>query len=178
VKRALVITLALIGCSRIEPPVAEPQQNLPDLELFGAKVMVTHGSLPNFTVRAPHIARLESHNLMLLDGGVEVDFYDGEGRHTARLTADEGEVLEKENRLYARGEVTVRSDSGMVLLTDELYFDQQKERVFSDVFVTVVTLTDSLSGYGFSSAPDLSDWVIRRSSGTTWRQLERQQNQR
>ena len=155
--------------------MAEPQQGLPDLELFKARVRVSREGLPRFTVRSAHIARIESHSMMLLDGGVEVDFYDGKGRHSAILTADEGEVLEKENRLYARGNVTVHSDSGMVLLARELYWDQQKGRVFSDGFVTVVTLTDSLSGYGFSSAPDLSDWVIQRSSGTTWRRLERQE---
>jgi len=36
----------------------------------------------------------------------------------------------------------------------------------------VITQNDSLSGYGFSSAPDLNDWVITNTSGATWREVE------
>ena len=63
----------------------------------------------------------------------------------------------------------------MVLLADELYYEQNIDRVMSDGFVTVITQNDSLSGIGFSSAPDLSDWVVMNTSGTTWRKMERRE---
>lgn len=170
--KGLTILLMLMGCTRIDTPQSTSNEALPELELFGSTVRYSRGDKPVFTIRSPRITRLERERKMLFSGGIFVDFFDREGRHNAILTSDEGDVFEVENRLSARGNVVVRSDSGMVLLTEELYYIQKDERVYSDDFVTVITNNDSLTGVGFSAAPDLSDWVILNTSGTTWRSLD------
>ena len=159
------------GCTRLEPPVEGKPKVLPDLELYGAEVRYSRDGLPRFTVRAGRIIRMETQAMVLLNDSVRVDFFDAQGRHNARLTADEGEVLEREDKLAARGGVVVRSDSGLVLRTEELYYDQKLERVLSDAFVTVITPDDSLSGYGFDADPSLRDWIIKNTSGTTMRRV-------
>jgi len=169
----IAVLCLLTGCAEIEQPGESSTETLPDVELFDAEVSVTRGEKPLFTVNAPHISRFEQQQLMVFDGGIKVDFFDSEGNHNAVLTSDEGVVRENTNRLDARGNVVVKSDSGLVLLADSLYYEKDRDRVMSDGFVTVITQSDSLSGFGFSSAPDLSDWVIFNSSGTTWRKLER-----
>ena len=169
----VAVLCLLTGCAELEQPGGTSTETLPDVELFDAEVSVTRGEMPLFTVNAPHISRFEQQQLMLFDGGIKVDFFDNEGNHNAVLTSDEGVVRENTNRLDARGNVVVKSDSGLVLLADSLYYEQDRDRVMSDGFVTVITESDSLSGVGFSSAPDLSDWVIFNSSGTTWRKLEK-----
>ncbi|MDP8238149.1 MAG: LPS export ABC transporter periplasmic protein LptC [Candidatus Hatepunaea meridiana] len=170
---AIVVIICLFtGCTKIDTRESIQKESLPELELFGSTVYVTRGQQSLFNIKAPHISRHESKQLMQFSGGIKVDFFDNDGNHSAVLTADEGDIYERTNRLEARGDVIVKSDSGMVLLADELYYTQDNDRVMSDGFVTVITDNDSLSGQGFSSASDLSDWVILNSSGTTWRKLE------
>ncbi len=168
----LAVFLIWIGCTTIDEPRTASDEPLPELELFGATVRYSRGDKPVFTIQAPLISRHEREQKMLFSGGIVVDFFDREGQHNAVLTSDEGDVSEKENRLTARGNVVVRSDSGLVLLTEELYYIQKDDRVISDDFVTVITSNDSLTGVGFSAAPDLSDWVILNTSGTTWRKMD------
>jgi len=169
----------LTGCAELEqPPGAASTGTQPELELFGAEVRMTRGEKLLFTIHAPHISRFEPQQLMIFDGGIKVDFYDSEGKHNAIMTSDKGIVKESANRLDAKGNVIVKSDSGLVLLADSLYYVQDQDRVMSDGFVTVITESDSLSGFGFSSAPDLNDWVIFNSSGTTWRKMERSDRKR
>lgn len=160
------------GCADIEPPGTGTGEDLPDLELFSANVRYNRGEMPMFAIEAPHISRIEKEQIMLLEGGIKVDFFDKDGLHNAVLTSDEGTVREKTNVLTARGNVIVKSDSGLVLLADELFYEQDINRVLSDGFVTVITSNDSISGKGFSAAPDLSDWVIINPSGSTWRKTE------
>jgi len=170
---AIVVSICLFtGCTKVDTRESIQKESLPELELFGATVYVTRGQQRLFNIEAPHISRFELKQLMQFSGGIRVDFFDNDGNHSAVLTADKGDIYEGTNRLEARGNVIVNSDSGMVLLADELYYTQDNNRVISDGFVTVITDNDSLSGRGFSSAPDLSDWVILNSSGTTWRKLE------
>ena len=170
---AVAVVLMLGNCTEFETPENLEPQEKADVELFDAEVEVTRAAKPIFRIKAPHVSRFESRELMIFDGGIEVDFYDRMGNHNAILTSDEGTVQEKTNRLDVKGNVVVKSDSGMVLLADELYYEQNVDRVMSDGFVTVITQNDSLSGVGFSSAPDLSDWIVMNTSGTTWRKVEK-----
>ena len=98
--------------------------------------------------------------------------FNRQGERTGTLTADEGSVIEPKKSLKAHGNVIVRSETGLVLYADTLYYDPARDRVLSDGFVTMVSQQDSLSGYGFSAAPDLSDWEIRSPSGATRRRME------
>lgn len=164
----------MAGCAKLEQPVENKPKALPDMELYGAQVRFSRAGMPRFTIQARRIMRMEAQAIVLLDDSVRVDFYDGQGRHNAILTADEGDVLERDEKLSARGRVVVRSDSGLVLRTEELYYDQKLERVLSDSFVTVITPDDSLSGYGFSADPSLRDWIIKNTSGTTTRKVTEQ----
>jgi len=171
----IILCIAIItGCAKLDPETSglPVEESLPDVELFDASITYTQAGQTQFQVHAPHISQFETTDLLLLQGGIEVDLFNELGQHTALLTAEEGEVLEREQRLLAHGNVVVRADSGMVLYADTLYYDPKARRVKSDGFVIIVTDLDSLSGYGFSASPNLKDWEIKNTSGATWREVE------
>lgn len=169
----LVSVLTLCGCAQLEESSSGSStiEGFPDQELYSATIRFTQAGQPRFNVKAEQILRFEINDLILLRGNVEVDLFNGFGEHTALITADEGDVIEKDKQLIARGNVVVRSDSGMVLYADTLYYNRDVDRVISDGFVIMVSPQDSLAGYGFSAAPNLDDWEIKNTSGATWRRL-------
>jgi len=174
---ALILPLFIVACHPKEnllPIVAfSGGAGFPDQELFQATIRFTLEDRPRLVLIAPHLSRFEAQNLLIVDGGIEADMFDLEGRHAGKLTSDEGEVVEGVNRLIARGHVVVVSDSGTVLRGDEIEYNPDVGRILSDGFVTITSPTDSLSGYGFTAAPDLTDWEIKNTSGATWRKTER-----
>ena len=169
----ILIIFVLIGCSNLEQNDSgeSNQDGYPDVELFGGTISFTKEGLQQFLISAPHISRFERSNLMLFEGGLKADLFDKQGVHTAVLTSEAGEVFEKVQRLLARGNVIVRSDSGIVVYADTLYYNPDDKLVKSDGFVIMVSPDDSISGWGFSASPDLGDWEIINTSGTTWREL-------
>ncbi len=171
------IIYLLVSCTKKESalPVISSGggSGFPDQELYQAVVRLTLEDKPRLTLIAPHLSRFEAQNLLIIDGGLKADVFDAYGKHTAVLTSDEGEIVEGANRLIARGHVVVVSDSGIVLKGDEIQYDPDIGRIVSDGFVTITSPSDSLSGYGFTAAPDLTDWEIKNSSGATWRNVER-----
>jgi len=172
-----LLTTTMIGCAKLDPPLPTMDDvagaGYADQELYGAVIRLTQEDRPRMTLKTQRLRRYDAQRLMLLERGVHADFYDNNGLHRAVLTSDEGEIVEGSNRLSAKGHVVVTSDSGMVLKSEELHYDQAVGRIESDGFVTMTTPYDSLSGYGFTSAPDLTDWEIKNTSGATWRRLER-----
>ena len=178
-KVALLAVAVLIaaGCAKLEPQIPTTTEGsgagFADQELFGATIRLTREALPRLTLKTPHLRRFDAQRLMILEDGVEGLFYDNFGNRKATLNSDKGEIVEGSNRLSAKGHVVVVSDSGVTLHAEELHYDQAVGRIESEGFVTVVSQYDSLAGYGFSSAPDLTDWEIKNTSGATWRKFER-----
>ena len=171
----------MIGCVQTEqPPVPMDQstaERIPDQELYTATVRYDKTGQSRFTLQAARIVRFDALAKIEMDGGIQVDFFDPDGSHSAVLTAQKGEVLERENQMIARENVIVRSDSGFVLRTEYLFYDQLIDRVMSDSFVTITTPQDSLSGHGFNASPNLKDWIIENPSGTTWRRPQKRQRE-
>lgn len=173
----LLLLSILSGCSKREAAVPTSDvvsgAGYADQELFWATVRLSREAFPRLTLKAPHIRRFDARRLTMLEGGIRADFYNNFGLHQAILTAESGEIIEGVNRLAASGNVIVKSDSGIVLRTEELHYDEAVGRIESNEFVTLITPYDSLTGYGFTSTPDLTDWEIKNSSGATWRNFER-----
>jgi hypothetical protein len=74
-------------------------------------------------------------------------------------------VFSQTNNLIAYGEVQVVSDSGVVLETQELRWDNEKQKIISEVAVRFSTQTDTLLGDSFISDPDLTDYEIKNARG-------------
>ncbi len=171
----LIITLLLsISCSEIteSESVAEAERKIPDQELYDATIRFDNDGTPRLRLKSAKISRFEALGLVEMEGGVEADFFQN-GKHSAVMNSERLTVLEQKDMLTAIGNVVIKSDSGMVLRSEYLHYDSDIERIETDSFVTMISLHDSLSGYGFSSTPDLQEWTIKKPSGATWRQPER-----
>jgi len=162
-----------LGCSDLDfQPADKAYEKPPDVELFGAKIYFSNAGEMRFTLIAPHISRFENSDRLILDGGIRAQRFNSKGIQTDWLTSLSGEIFEREQRIMAYGNVVVKSDSGIVLYADTLVYNPKIDKVISDGFVIIVTPTDSITGYGFKAASDLSNWEIKKTSGVTWRELE------
>lgn len=171
----IIITLILpfilyniIGCSdqRVKPRVISIKtKELPDQESFHTKVVFSDSGIVKAILRAGHIAVYSSRNETILDGGITVDFYDKDGNHTSVLTADRGRVDDVTQDLYAFGNVIAKSDSGVVLKTEELRWINAKRKIVTDKYVEITSPSEEIYGYGLESDQSLKDYVIFRVSG-------------
>ena len=169
----LVLLILCLGCADIDfQSIENNLESPPDVELFGASIFFSTAGEMQLKITAPHISRYQRTDQLILDGGIRAQHYNAEGRPTDWLTAQSGEVFERERRIMAYGNVILHSDSGMVLYADTLIYNPKIDKVTSDGFVIIVTPTDSISGYGLKAATDLSTWQIHNTSGATWREIE------
>ncbi len=129
-------------------------------------VQVTKNGKPTAVIRYGHMEKFTKKNLLLLDQGLEVDFYNTEGQHTSNLVAKQGKMIENSGNVEAFKNVVVVSDSGITLKTEHLLWDANKEKIISDQFVTITTPEgDTLYGQGFESDQSLQNWIIKNPRG-------------
>ncbi|MDZ7722846.1 MAG: LPS export ABC transporter periplasmic protein LptC [candidate division KSB1 bacterium] len=154
--------ISFSGCSRDESSGigSARQKKVPDQEMWNFRVKATNQGQLNAIIQAGYMQRYADQALAMFKDGVEIDFYQ-KGEHTSRLTSDSGRFHESNMNVRALGHVEVHSDSGISLYTQELVYDQQADRIYSNVDVKVTTLDgDTLSGKGFESDAQLSRWQI------------------
>lgn len=97
---------------------------------------------------------------------VEVQLFDENGRPTAVLTADEGELDSNTNHMIARGNVVlVTVDDERRILTEELHYEPRRGRIWSDVRTEIFQGETRVEGSGFRSNEDLTDIEVFDSTG-------------
>ena len=97
---------------------------------------------------------------------VDLKLYDEDGGQTAHLTANEGELDSQTNRMFARGNVVlVTADEERRILTEELHYDPQTGRIWSDVHTVMFEGESRLEGTGFRANSDMTDVEVFESTG-------------
>jgi len=170
---ALTAALALAGCQgaeeRARPQVlaVQPGADAPDQESWNATITFTDSGKITGILRAGYIAKYSRQWYTLLDSNITVDFFNERSEHTSVLTARSGKVNDITNDFEARGNVVVRSDSGTVLTTEELFWSNKRGRVFTDAYVEIRSPTEEIRGTGFESDQSLTHYSIARVGGRT-----------
>jgi len=169
----LLLAVASSGCSRKKagPASTSPQvpiSEYPSQESWDSNLIMTRAGKRQAVIRYGHMTQYDSHKKAYFDGGVQVDFYDVDGRHTSRLNSERGDYNQLTEEVRGIGRVKVVSDTGITLSTMFMKWDPRIEKIVSDSAVMVTTQKlDTLYGKGFESASDLSHWAIKHPSGIT-----------
>jgi len=171
---ALALSLLVACQSQQESTRSDPEDiRLPDQEGWNSTVISTDRGRISAKIQYGHMRQYSKRQMVYFDQGVTVDFFNPEGQHTSRATAERGALNEATNDVEALGHVVVASDSGITLFTEAIRWDHTQQRILSDMFVTVTTAEhDTLYGVGFESDQSLANWVIKKPTGVTEKKVD------
>lgn len=97
--------------------------------------------------------------------GVKVEFYDDFGEVKSILIANYGLRLTKENKTIARDSVVLTTAAGEKMETEELIWDENTARIYSNKFCVIHKEDEIIQGYGFEANEDFSESKIRKVTG-------------
>lgn len=100
--------------------------------------------------------------------GIEIITFDSLGNEASQLLADYAIYYEKRELWEARGNVRGRGEDGRKLYTQQIFWDEKTDKVYSNVDTKVVDGDDVFVGEGFESDSEFKDWVFRESEGRMW----------
>ena len=108
--------------------------------------------------------------------GINVTTFDSLGRDESTLKADYGISYEKRELWEARGNVVAEGEGGRTLFTQQLFWDQKTDKVYSNVDCRIVDGNDVFVGEGFESDSEFKEWVFRESEGRMWVDASQSEN--
>lgn len=104
--------------------------------------------------------------------GINLISYDSLGGEASRLRADYAIFYEKRELWETRGNVVGQNADGRELYTQQLFWDQKRDKVYSNVDSKIVDGMDEFVGEGFESDSEFKEWEFRESEGRMWMNTE------
>lgn len=161
-----VTFLFFAGCKadKVKPNVDTKLdvKEIPAQESWKSKILITEKGQTRALLDVGHLRMYTSTQETIIDSGMKVDFYNNFGQKTTTLTSKRGKIDDKTKNLFAYEDVVTVNDSGVVLITEELMWNNSDQKIKTDKFVTITTPTEVLQGYGFESDQHLRNYVIFR----------------
>jgi len=101
-----------------------------------------------------------------LKNGVRAEIYDDSGNINSVITAGYARGYEQENNLLLRDSVLIVNKKGEQLFTNELVWNQQIQRFFTEKPVKITTASQVTYGDGLEANQDFSWYQIKHLTGT------------
>lgn len=117
---------------------------------------------------APVTKRYENKDqkgILKLTDGLKVIFYDSLGREETVLTARYGERFDELQRIEIKYDVVIITADSEKMYTDHLIWDEKANRVYSNVFIKIITPDKIIWGDGFESDESFDQYRILRPKG-------------
>ena len=109
-----------------------------------------------FGVKAQRYASDEDLHLF----GVRMLFYE-DGKLSATLTSQKGEVNENTRDMVAKGEVHIVTEDHRTLDSDILYWDNERQLIHTDQYFRATDAGQVLTGIGLETDPKMTDLVVK-----------------
>ncbi len=94
--------------------------------------------------------------------GIQLEQYDDRMRPTSNMRCDSATYYSKRRLWQLDGHVVMVNSARDTFLTPQLFWDQQKERVYSDSFMHITRHNHIIEGYGFDSNQRMTQYTVRR----------------
>lgn len=150
------------------------RDSLPVMATTGMTSLVSDSGIIRYRVTSEEWLMFDKKvpSYWAFEKGVYLERFDTLMRVDAQIEADTAYFYDKEKLWELRSNVKIVNLSGTTFTTDLLYWDQIKEKIYSDAFITIVDKDNTLYGYGFDSDQSLENPVIRKPTGVGYIEME------
>ncbi|WP_187263395.1 LPS export ABC transporter periplasmic protein LptC [Pontibacter beigongshangensis] len=99
--------------------------------------------------------------------GVYIEFYDEPGVMTSTLRSNYGKQDRNKNLYHVTGNVVVENlQKKEKIETEELFWDKNRDKIYTDKFVKITTDSEVITGYGLRTNQKFSPWVMTKVTGS------------
>lgn len=163
-----VVCVAVSACENDQKEIQRVTSRItgPTEEIKGLQTLYSDSGRVKVKVTAAELDKIPGPPPVTeLPGGVHIEFFDEQLQVVSELTARYAIHYELERVWEARNKVVVVNRKGETLKTEKLIWNEKKELLTSDAFVTISTAEETIYGEGFEADQDFSSYKIFKVKG-------------
>jgi len=139
----------------------------PSRTTFKVTYTYTDSGRVSNVLKAGKVLRFDTNDstYSLIQDGFQLTFFDSRGEFDGKLTAMNGYIRGDNALMIARDSVVFVNRLGEELLTEELTWEQDSSKVYTDKFVTINRSETVLYGTGLESDENFTNYIIKDPTG-------------
>jgi LPS export ABC transporter protein LptC len=166
---ALLLLLFTLSCNNDIDKIqllTEPE-NLPLEKGKNITIIYTDSGWMKAKVNAPSLQRFATttRNETELPEGVTVTFFNRYQQPESFISAKYAVRYDRERKMVAKNDVILVNVKGDTLRTEELFWDETEQKIYSNQSVRITTPDELILGKGFESNLDFTRYKIHQISG-------------
>lgn len=173
------VSLLMASCKSNDLTVKDLQiKELPSLSARDVETTYTDSGRVTLMISAPAIEQYSAaeNPYTIFPRGMTVLFYEMADEPQASITSHYARYTDKDNTWELRDSVVAVSSKGEKLETELLYWNQPKDRIWSDRFVRFTHDGQIVMGTGFESDSRFTNWSIKNVTGTIYIRDEQEES--
>ena len=167
---AMSAVICLSGCkdegklgiaSRIDP------KKMPSMSTVNVSTLISDSGITQYKIVSPlwNVYDEVDTPYWSFPKGIYLQKFDRKFNVIASVAADSAKYFRMLNLWKLDGDVELTKEPGELFLTQQLFWDQRRNRLYSDSFIHIETPDRMLEGHGFESNDRLTKYSIRRPTG-------------
>ena len=167
---AMVMLLLFSSCSGRKKDLGAAiteRDSLPVMDTRGVTTLISDSGITRDRINTEEWLVFDRKNppYWAFEKGVYLEKFDSLFQVEASIKADTAYFYNKEELWKLMGNVDVKNLKGERFNTDLLYWDQRKQKVYSDQFIRIEQPDRIITGRGFESNQQMTVYTIRQPEG-------------
>ena len=155
------------GKSKTLAPAINENDSLPDMNSTGVTSYVSDSGMIRYKIVTEEWLVFDKKDppYWAFEKGLYLEKFDTLFRVDASIKSDTAYYHEKKKIWELRGNVHVQNQQGDKFDTELLFWDQNKEKIYSDKYIRIEQTDKILTGYGFESNQGMTEYEIFTPTG-------------
>ena len=166
----LALPFILPACSKEKTAMAEAieeRDSLPVLDTKGVSTLISDSGVTRYRIITEEWLVYDRKNpsYWAFEKGAYLERYDSAHKVEASIKADTAYFYDKQKLWKLMGNVHIENTKGERFDTELLYWDQNRQKVYSDQFIRIEQPDRTITGRGFESKQEMTVYTIHKPEG-------------
>jgi len=166
----MVMFLLFSACSgnhkKLGAAITE-RDSLPIMDTRGVTTLISDSGITRYRINTEEwqIYDRKSPSYWSFQKGIYLEKFDSVFNVEASIKADTAYYYDKKRLWELLGHVVIKNLKGETFNTEQLYWDQNQQKVYSDRFIRIEQPDKIITGRGFESNQQMTIYTIRKPEG-------------
>ncbi len=157
----VIFSFLAFGCREDVDTASLQRYDGPINTAFNIHLVESDSAIIRSDIKAPKQLEYANGNIEFPDG-IEIQFFEKDGSLGTTLRADKGYYLKSENLYKGVGDVQVKNlIKDQQLQTEEIFWNQAEEKIYTDKFVTVRERQTLFNGTGLEADQSFTTYKLK-----------------
>lgn len=164
---AALLCLPACGKKKETAPAVRDSDSIPTMKTLGVTTLISDSGMIRYKIITSEwlVFNEVDTPFWAFEKGIYLEKFDTLFHIDSSIKADTAYYYEPKKLWELRSNVHIRSQRGDKFDTQLLFWDQRRERIYSDKFIRIEQPERILTGYGFESNQQMTEYQIYNNTG-------------